>query len=934
MEIQTCSPSHFKGNTGLSNPLHFKTSAEEALQAQPVPTRPLYSDAERGAKDGSSGRDRARSQGSRFRVSPVFGRETRRNISPSAQPQSAQQVSRCGKVPVDQHVQGVCLSAAQRLDDEDRPEPGVFSCSNSRIPPTLSKVCSTRQSSSLQHFNCVANDESSVWPSECPENLRHALKLGGTAVALKGNKSSRLPRRLPPGESISSQAAGTDMPCQGPAPRTGLGNKHREIVIEAGSGSRISRYRVEHTRELQGTPRQETFKNSGMSGQIDGGVNLVSVGAPESSGMVELCQLHSPIRQDQLPRSVVTNAESSTRGNFRRAHCSSPSRPTVVETPLSRGKRNLASTPVSLHSDRCIRSRLGRIRGRLSPAGFMARSGTPVQSQQEGTPSHLVRITGNGSKVCGQVNPNTKRQSDGPSVPPKPRRDSLNTIIRHSQDHLQLLDDSSYPSHYELYSRSTQFCSRQSVKVQSPSRMASSAGSLRSDFSQMGRASNRFVCFTERSRRSPLRNERSEGPTSVLPRRVQQDLEVQTGMDISSAMPHASGTIRTQSGEGQIHGGLSSLAERVLESGSQNESAVPALHNLQPAQSVERHHHGSTASTSGQPSIRGMADSGWDDLLQEWSPSQRSLIESSWRPSTLRTYKQSWSKWIMWCRSTSTDVKKPGPDGIARYLIYLHRTMGLSYKTILVHKSVVTNFCKPQDAVILSSHTLVRQALKGIANETCSKTKTNKPPIWNPQLVVDWLLRNSPKPDNLFDVSRRCATLLLLASGRRVHDLTLLSMAPDYMDDQDNHITFWPMFGSKTDSLTRRQSGWQLSPCSHHNIDLVFWLRKLLEISAPRRALANTTNLFITTRGTPQAASRTVIGGWVRTVLRDAGIQESAGSTRSAVASLNWVEQYPIEEILARGNWASENTLIRFYKRQIAQPLINTVSMATCFKPV
>ncbi|CAG9136889.1 unnamed protein product [Plutella xylostella] len=211
-------------------------------------------------------------------------------------------------------------------------------------------------------------------------------------------------------------------------------------------------------------------------------------------------------------------------------------------------------------------------------------------------------------------------------------------------------------------------------------------------------------------------------------------------------------------------------------------------------------------------------------------------------------------------------------------------------------------------------------------------TTTGQPP---PQLVIDWLVHNDPISDNLFDISRRCAILLLLASGRRVHDLTLLSVAPDHMEDHDGRITFWPKYGSKTDCLARRQSGWELSSGPHANIDLVRWLRRLVELSAPRRAQAETSSLFVTTCGAPRAASRTVIGGWVRTVLSEAGIHDAPGSTRSAVASLSWVQNFPVEDILARGNWTSQNTLLRYYERPLARSTSDTASaMTNCFKPV
>lgn len=81
--------------------------------------------------------------------------------------------------------------------------------------------------------------------------------------------------------------------------------------------------------------------------------------------------------------------------------------------------------------------------------------------------------------------------------------------------------------------------------------------------------------------------------------------------------------------------------------------------------------------------------------------------------------------------------------------------------------------------------------------------------------------------------------------------------------------------------------------------------------------MAKSFNLFTTVRGVAKPASRTVISGWVKTIFKEAGISASPGSVRSAVASKNWFENIPLDEILARGNWQSAKTFKRFYKKEV-----------------
>ncbi|CAH0725475.1 unnamed protein product, partial [Brenthis ino] len=88
---------------------------------------------------------------------------------------------------------------------------------------------------------------------------------------------------------------------------------------------------------------------------------------------------------------------------------------------------------------------------------------------------------------------------------------------------------------------------------------------------------------------------------------------------------------------------------------------------------------------------------------------------------------------------------------------------------------------------------------------------SSRVPIWDPQQVVSWLQNNVPQEVTYFEASRRCAVILLLVSGRRVHDLTLLRISPQHLEDNYTDMTLWPVFGSKTDTAEHQQSGWKLN---------------------------------------------------------------------------------------------------------------------------
>ena len=307
-------------------------------------------------------------------------------------------------------------------------------------------------------------------------------------------------------------------------------------------------------------------------------------------------------------------------------------------------------------------------------------------------------------------------------------------------------------------------------------------------------------------------------------------------------------------------------------------------------------------------------------MVTNWSTGEIQLLEKSWRSSTLKTYKPVWEKWSKWTTTNNTPVDDPSPQSLAKYLCYLFNQEKLAPRTVALHKSVVATFANPDQSQRLSSHPVVKQVLKGIFMQ---RPPQKKPLSWRIEDLLAFLNSYSFNENSIFGVSRHTCVLLLLASGRRVHDLTLLSIDEDSFQDSGEEIIFWPKFGSKTDTSTYRQSGWLLKNPNEQTerLNLIVWVRKLIQISSERRRSCsqNIQSLF-TTRGTINSASRSVIAGWIRTLFKEAGISASAGSFRAAVSSDLWSSnKCNIDEVLKRGNWKSRNTFLNHYFREVSK---------------
>lgn len=323
---------------------------------------------------------------------------------------------------------------------------------------------------------------------------------------------------------------------------------------------------------------------------------------------------------------------------------------------------------------------------------------------------------------------------------------------------------------------------------------------------------------------------------------------------------------------------------------------------------------------------------GWSEATKTWNKDQLSLLKNSWRKSTLTTYQVAWKRWILWSKNKKIDPHNPTGSELAQFLSDLHLLDNLSYNTIVLHKSVVSTLCNADNSSNLSSHVLVKHVLKSIA---LSKPKPLKPPIWNVDELATFLSNYTIESNNVFQISRHTAMLLLLCSGRRIHDLTLLTIDSNHCKRSVDNIIFWPQFGSKTDSSNYRQTGWKiLSNSNNLKLDPVYWVDKTISMLNERRNSAKTFNLFVTLKGNSKPASRTVISGWIKTLFKEAGIKASPGSVRSAVASKSWLENHPLDDILARGNWRSANTFQQFYRREVLRSNINSNTVTQLFSPV
>lgn len=463
-----------------------------------------------------------------------------------------------------------------------------------------------------------------------------------------------------------------------------------------------------------------------------------------------------------------------------------------------------------------------------------------------------------------------------------------------------------------LPSRKVQRDSRSTVSEIISSRVASVTSSDKRNFRKVGYTGNRPLRIIKVSGSGDVRIDRLQRSIRKLHRCIQSTLGVQASLGFSTSHSHAQSFSQVKQEQGDIYCDSTKVGPNILDDGSGQPNQASTNNDQESQRSSCGFVNKPSSSTSRAADLAGVENWVWGERVRNWSEQERDLVKGSWRKSTLGTYKAPIERWINWCQDKGVNPKEPKGEELARFLANLHIGANLAYSTILVHKSAIL-ICASRGAENLSSDFLVRQVLKSVS---VARPKESHAQIWDAQILFDWLLR---KTDNFsfFEVSRRVATILLLASGRRIHDLTLLKISKNLLVNRGEEIVFWPAFESKTDRATFRQSGWKLTKHPIIWVCPIVWIRVLLKKSEERRIGRGLDELFITVTGQVKPASRTIISGWIRSVLKEAGIDASPGSVRAAVASKGWLENLPVQEILDIGNWRCAETFRNHYCKEL-----------------
>lgn len=140
------------------------------------------------------------------------------------------------------------------------------------------------------------------------------------------------------------------------------------------------------------------------------------------------------------------------------------------------------------------------------------------------------------------------------------------------------------------------------------------------------------------------------------------------------------------------------------------------------------------------------------------------------------TYKATIRRWLIWCRMMGVGPGTPRGWDLSGFLDFLFNKEELASSTVLVDRVAVITFCS-RDPSDLPGEFLLKQVLKDIE---VSRPRDIQASIWDEKFWFNWLGAKTAI-SSFFEVSWRAASLLLLASGHRRHDLMSLKISKQFL---------------------------------------------------------------------------------------------------------------------------------------------------------
>ena len=285
------------------------------------------------------------------------------------------------------------------------------------------------------------------------------------------------------------------------------------------------------------------------------------------------------------------------------------------------------------------------------------------------------------------------------------------------------------------------------------------------------------------------------------------------------------------------------------------------------------------------------------------------------RDGTLSAYQSAWRCWYRWCRERTRDPVNAALSQVLEYLTFLFET-GRSYRTINVHRSMLSSTLTDIENLEVGKHPLVRKLLKAVYNLRTPRAKYAS--FWDADKVLERIRQYGPTDSlPLKGLTLKTVLILALATFARVSELASIEASSVRLREKE--LSF---------SLRRPRKTQSSGPLASIRVNAFVADREICPVHCVMEYVkkvgqlreTEVGGLFVAIKAPHTAVGKSTIARWVKLALFDAEVDTgafSAHSTRGAAASKAYQNGTPCDRILATASWKRASTFHRFYNKRI-----------------
>ena len=296
------------------------------------------------------------------------------------------------------------------------------------------------------------------------------------------------------------------------------------------------------------------------------------------------------------------------------------------------------------------------------------------------------------------------------------------------------------------------------------------------------------------------------------------------------------------------------------------------------------------------------------------------IIFALWRPGTEKHYQSAWRKSNSWCEERSVNSISCPVTEILSFLSDLYYN-GMQYRTINLYRNAISVAHAPVDGCVIGSHPIVSRFMKDILQLRMPTLKYLL--TWDVSVVLGYLKSMSPKNSlSLKQSALKLAMLMELISFNRYDSLHKLDLRFHYF--KRDGVNFIIPTHTKTSGPTKFKEIFFPAFPQDRRLCIINYLKHYKEYTAeyrPKQSPSTPDPLFPSIVSPHKPISSTTFARWIKTVLKDSGIDTSTFgslSTRSASTSAAQKLGVSVSDILKVADWSREATFIKFYHKPIA----------------